>query len=468
LPDQALAMYRDEVADIISGTVFLFFGFAACAIAAMRPRSGTRVIVWLGIWSAMYGSRPLLDSLNVLGMLPRWFQSGVPYIDTVVMYLILVVAALAWLELSLGGLRFFLKAMIAAALTIALAGIVVFVLTGAADRMIPYNQLLATCSLAVLVTVVAVPGLSRRFLAMPNRGILLAGTLVFGTEAFVVNLLRPMGRQVSSVWDSIGFAALLFAFGYVAVQNIFANERRFQSIENELVIAREIQASIIPGDNPKTNDLRISAAYRPMTYVAGDFYDFIPVDRHRVGFLVADVSGHGVPAALIAAMIKVAIRSVLHCAHDPREVLRGLNRSLFGQLRNQFVTASYLWIDTEARTALYSAAGHPPLIRYREGKLERIESNGLLFGVIPEPDFPVRTLSIKTGDRYLLCTDGLLEPESPGGDSFGDCRLEQVMCKHQSGEPSELVDQLLFELRKWQSGFDAQQDDITFILVDVV
>jgi hypothetical protein len=84
-----------------------------------------------------------------------------------------------------------------------------------------------------------------------------------------------------------------------------------------------------------------------MTAVAGDFYEFIPVDQHRVGFLVADVSGHGVPAALIAAMIKVAMQSLVRCAHQPREVLRGLNRILSGQLRAQLVSAAYLWFDME-------------------------------------------------------------------------------------------------------------------------
>src|SRR5207245_9268431 len=132
----------------------------------------------------------------------------------------------------------------------------------------------------------------------------------------------------------------------------------------------------------------ISIPARAMTAVAGDFYEFIPVDRKRVGFLVADVTGHGVPAALIASMIKVAMQSVVPCAHDPREVLRGLNRILFRQLHDQFVTAAYFLVDTQNRKALYSAAGHPPLIRSRGGNLERIESNGIVFGVIPEPDYP--------------------------------------------------------------------------------
>ena len=205
-----------------------------------------------------------------------------------------------------------------------------------------------------------------------------------------------------------------------------------------------------------------------MTAVAGDFYEFIPVDQKRVGFLVADVTGHGVPAALIASMIKVAMQSVVPCAHDPREVLRGLNRILFRQLHDQFVSAAYLWLDTENRKGLYSAAGHPPLLRWREGKLERTESNGLLFGVIPDPDYPVCDLPIHSGDRFLLYTDGVIEPENASGDSFGDWKLEQVVRNNQSRPPSELSDQLLSEIRLWQPASLAQQDDITLIVIDVV
>jgi phosphoserine phosphatase RsbU/P len=182
---------------------------------------------------------------------------------------------------------------------------------------------------------------------------------------------------------------------------------------------------------------------------------------------VADVTGHGVPAALIASMIKVAMQSVVPCAHDPREVLRGLNRILFRQLHDQLVSAAYLWLDTENRKALYSAAGHPPLLRWREGKLERIESNGLLFGVIANPDYPVLDLSIQSGDRFLLYTDGVIEPENVRGDAFGERQLEEVLRRNQSRPPSELSDQLLSELSLWQPVVLEQQDDITLIVIDV-
>jgi sigma-B regulation protein RsbU (phosphoserine phosphatase) len=468
LENQLQTILRDRVADIIFGTVFLFVGFAACSIAAMRRQRGVRVLIWLGIWSAMYGARPLADSLAAIALLPHWFQVSLPYLDTVLSYLILVVASLAFLELTTGKMRFFLQAVIVLGLAIGLAGIGFFIFTGSNDKLIPYNNLLATCSLLVLVTVVAVPSLSRKFLVLPDRGVLAVGTLVFATEALSVNLVRPLGYHLPQILDSLGFAALLFSLGYVALQMVFASERRLLSIENELEIAREIQNSILPSGPPDFQGLRIHAAYRPMTAVAVDFYDFVPVDQHRVGFLVADVSGHGVPAALIAAMIKVAMQSVVSCAHDPAEVLRRLNRTLSGQLRDQFVTAAYLWLDTENRQALYSAAGHPPLLCWRKDTLERIESNGLVFGITPDPDYPVREIPLNSGDRFLFCTDGILEPENAAGDFFGDRQLEQVIRNHHSRSPSELSEQLLSEIAHWRPASVTQQDDITLIVIDVV
>ncbi|HMD77631.1 MAG TPA: PP2C family protein-serine/threonine phosphatase [Terracidiphilus sp.] len=458
----------DQLQGIIFGTVFVFAGLAACCIAAMRRRSGVRAILWLGLWSALYGARPLASSLADVARMPRWFLAIVPYVDTISAYFVLVVASLAFLELTAGKIRSFLKVVILAGLVIGVAGIGLFVFTGSKNKLILYNQILATCLLLVLVTVLLLPRLSRKYFVLPNRGVLAAGTLFFTVEALCVNVARPLSYKLPQIWDDLGFAALLFSLGYVAMQRVYANERRLLSIENELAIAHQIQASILPSTSPELAHLSIAAAYRPMTAVAGDFYDFIPVDRNRVGILVADVSGHGVPAALVAGMIKMALQSIVPCAHDPQEVMRGLNRVLSAQLHDQFVTASYLWLDTENRKARYSAAGHPPLLRLRGDKLERIESNGLLFGVMAEPDYPVCEMTIDPGDRFLLYTDGVTEPENASGDSFDDYKLEQVVRNNKSRPQSELVDQLLSEIRQWQPSSMVQQDDITLIVVDVV
>lgn len=469
LHDQALAALRGQVADIISGTFFVFVGLAAWGIAAMRRRSGVRLLVWLGMWSAMYGALRLMDQLAAVARLPNWFRVSATYLDTVIMALMLVVATRAWLELSRGKLRPILQALIYAGLLVGLSAIGLFVFTGSSGKWMPLmNSLLATCALCLLTAVMAVPRLAHKFLITPDSGVLLAGTLVFGLEALSTNVLRLLGYQFSALWDSLGFAALLFSFGYVALQMVFASERRLLAIENELAIAREIQTSILPRSNPQIRNLRITAAYHPMTAVAGDFYDFIPVDQHRVGVLIADVSGHGVPAALIAAMMKMAVQSIVPCVHSPGGVLQGLNRMLSGQAPDQFVTAAYLFIDTQNYKARYSAAGHPPLLLSRAGMLHRIESNGLVFGVMPQPDYPVRDIPICPGDRLLLYTDGVIEPENAKGKPFGESKLEQVVLGAQMCRPSELTDRLLTEIRVWQPPSMAQQDDITVIVIDVV
>jgi phosphoserine phosphatase RsbU/P len=471
LEDQVLAMLRDQLADIVLGAGFLFIAsqmWGACSIAAIRRQSGARLFIWLGIWSAMYGAGRLAQSKAVVAALPPSMQMTIPYLNAAVAYLTVVVGLSAFRELSRGFVRLLIEILIFTGMAVALAGIGWFVFGGSDDKFIPYNTLIAVCGLLILVTVVAVKKLSDRFMVLLNRRVLVIGTLVFGVEALWVNLSRPLHYRTPHLLDHISFAVFLLSFGYVAMQIILANERRLTSIENELAVARRLQFSILPTSIPEVQNVRIAVTYQPMTAVAGDFYEFIPVDRQRIGFLVADVTGHGVPAALIASMIKVAMQSVVPCAHDPREVLRELNRILFSQLHDQLVSAAYLWLDIENRKALYSAAGHPPLLHWWDGKLERVESNGLLFGVMADPDYPVCNLPIRPGDRFLLYTDGLIESENARGGSFGDWKLEEVVRKNQSRPPSEMSHQLLSEIRLWRPAGLGQQDDITLIVIDVV
>ena len=474
-PDsQVVAILPGQIADIIFGTVFLFFGLIACAIAAIRRRSGVRLMLWLGVWSAMDGLQELAQLSAVCAVLPHWMQVSVPYLNTTISYLVLVVASLAFLELNVGRIRLFVWGVILAALAIGLAGIGIFIVTGSDDRLMPENHLLAACSLGVLATVVSIPRLSRKFLVLPSRAVLAPGTLIFALQAVYTNLAGTLHYQALRISGTLGFAVLLFSFSYVALQMVFASERRLLAIDKELEIARRLQFSILPDNIPEVENTRIAVAYEPMTAVGGDFYEFLPVDQHRAGFLVADVSGHGVPAALIASMIKVAMQSVTAWTHEPSEVLRRLGTVLSGQLRDQYVSAAYLWIDTETGKARYSAAGHPPLLYWRtaDGALTRIESNGMLFGVHLGPasdgDYPVRDIPLTPGDRFLLYTDGVVEPENAIGESFGDHRLEQIMRENQSRPASELSKRLLAEVQAWQPASKSQQDDITLVVIDVL
>ena len=463
-------MLRGQLTEICFGTTFVIIGLAALTVAAVRRRSGVRAVVWLGIWSIVYGLLRLVGSSAFVGASPRWLQTVAPFLRDSLTYLTLVLGTLAWMELSRGKLRVILRTFVFLALAIAIAGIGMMVFRDEEYNLMLYNNLLAVIDLLVLLTVILVPSLSRKYLVLPNRGVLAAGSIVFTVEALYVNLSRPFGYRSSNVWDSLGFAALLFSIGYVALQIVFTNERRLLSIENELAVARQLQFSILPTTTPELRNLRIAAAYEPMTEVAGDFYEYLPVDEYRAGFLIADVSGHGVPAALIASMIKVAAQSVAAFANDPSELLRRLRNIMSAQLQGQFVSVAYLWVDTETCTARYSAAGHPPLLCWRaaDTSLTRIESNGMLLGVTFNSDYPMREIPFAAGDRFLLYTDGVVEPENAAGDSFGDLRLEQVVRDNQSRSAAELSLVLLDEVRNWQPASMTQQDDITLIVIDVL
>jgi len=468
--DADLATLRGDVIDIVLGTVFLSIGATACAIAAIRWRRGVRILVWWGIWSGMFGVQTLVQNSVVLKILPHALKSATPYVSTAVMYLLLVSALFAWRELTLGNLKLLTGWEIVAGLAISLAGFVTFALGGPNDKWMLYNHLLGVFAMLVLVAVVLVPKLASKFLVIPNHRILAAGTLIFALEALYTNLSTVLHYSPLPLVASFGFAALLFSLGYVALGILFTNERRLLSIETELETARQIQFSILPAHVPELANLLIAASYHPMTSVAGDFYQFLRPDDKHLGILVADVSGHGIPAALISSMIKVAMQSVAHFADDPAQVLGGLNRILSNEASGQFASAAYLWIDAENRNALYSAAGHPPLLCWRNGRgeMQRIESNGLLFGVNPNAEYPVCSVPMEPSDRILLYTDGVIEPENAAGEAFGDRRLEQVVSDNRAQPAAELSLHLLSELRKWQPATMNQQDDITLIVVDVV
>jgi phosphoserine phosphatase RsbU/P len=466
MEEQVLTMLRDQVGTIMLGTVFLFVGLVASAISAIRGPRKDRLLVWFGLLNVMWGVRILAYAPAMFSVLPRFFRASRLDVIAILSYLTVIPGLLFFLEMSRGTLRRLLQVLLIAEVPICAAGVWAVLFTESPYRFIHYGNVLVILFVLLIVLVLSIPAAAEKF-GIPRHRISTLGFLVVGVAALYANLRGFFGLPENRVLEPLAFAVLMFSLGYVVAERIFSDGRRLIAIENELAVAREIQSSILPGGIPEIESLRISAAYLPMTAVAGDFYEFVPVDQHRVGFLVADVSGHGVPAALIAAMIKVAMKSLVHCAHQPREVLRGLNRILSGELRAKLVSAAYLWLDMEKGSALYSAAGHPPLLCWRQDRLDHIESNGLLIGVLPDSDYPVCEIPLRLGDRFLLYTDGVVEPQNAAGHQFGDYELENIVRRNQSRSPSELSDNLLTAVRRWQPASVTQQDDITLIVIDI-
>jgi phosphoserine phosphatase RsbU/P len=240
-------------------------------------------------------------------------------------------------------------------------------------------------------------------------------------------------------------------------------------IRREMETAREIQLSILPQTMPKVSGLDIAARYIPMTAVAGDFYDCIEVDEKRIGILVADVSGHGMPAALISSMLKIALAAQSANACDPALVLLGLNKALYGKFTGHYVTAAYVLVDTDKRNIRYAGAGHPPLIALNQstGTIRRVEENGLFLGFFAEPTYSSVEIPFQEGDWAVLYTDGIPEMTDPADEQFGLDRFELFLQKHQDLSASGFVDGLLDELAIWSDRASGREpdDDLTLLAI---
>jgi phosphoserine phosphatase RsbU/P len=242
--------------------------------------------------------------------------------------------------------------------------------------------------------------------------------------------------------------------------------RQLSALKEELESAHQIQRSILPREAPPVTGLEIAMRYIPMNAVAGDFYDFIVVDEHHVGVLVADVSGHGMPAALISSMLKIALAEQSDYATQPARLLTRLNQVLCGKFRHRFITAAYVYLDTENNSLRYSGAGHPPMLlrRYLSGDVEEVVENGLFLGAFPDAAYTEIELPFEPGDWIVLYTDGVFETENPAQKEYGTDRFKDFLSTHADRSPSDFAIALLEDLTRWAEGKETE-DDLTLLAI---
>jgi len=269
----------------------------------------------------------------------------------------------------------------------------------------------------------------------------------------------------SPLLEPFGFAAFLGTLGYVAAKSALRRDGQLKEIQKELEVARRIQRSILPGKFPTSTDFRVAARHVPMTSVAGDLYDYIIVNDHQVGLLVADVSGHGVPAALIASMVKLAAASQRAAAANPCQFLAGMNSALLGNTQNQFVTAAYVHLNSESEELRYSAAAHPPLLLVRNGAVKSIQENGLMLAAFSFASYSTGVHKLESGDRIVMYTDGILEASNAAGDFFGLDALCDLLTKTIQSSPATTADAIISSVRRWSI---KQDDDLTVLICDYV
>jgi sigma-B regulation protein RsbU (phosphoserine phosphatase) len=290
----------------------------------------------------------------------------------------------------------------------------------------------------------------------------------WGLGTFVVlalwdNIAASFGMTLRL--ETYGFAIFLGALGYVAVKRTIVQEQALGEIQKELDVARRIQLAILPERFPESKSFRVAARYVPMTSVAGDFYDFVAVRDSQAGLLIADVSGHGVPAAMIASMVKMAAASQRENAADPAGVLTEMNRALCGNTQSQFVTAAYVHLDAKAGELRYSAAAHPPMLLLRDGVVREIEENGLMLAAFDFATYATAAQPLMTGDRLVLYTDGIVEAEDGAQEQFGRDRLCALLKETAAMTEDDAAERIVGAVRRWAK---RQEDDLTVLVCDVV
>jgi sigma-B regulation protein RsbU (phosphoserine phosphatase) len=263
---------------------------------------------------------------------------------------------------------------------------------------------------------------------------------------------------------------LAICFGIVVAKQVATNESERIAMEDEMAAAREIQARILPAIVPSLPGLSIAVRYSPMTAVAGDFYAFLESGAPRIGITLADVMGHGVPAALVASMVKVSVTSSVERNADPPTVLEELNTTLYREVPGQYATAVYIAIDHDAGSGKYSSAGHPPPLLWRSAArlLDKLDGAGLLLGVRKGEEYAANEFAFRRGDRLLVYSDGLTEAESKTGAFFGDACLSALIRTKEKLSTEDFATTLLEEVHAWchKSDPPVQSDDITFVVVD--
>ena len=452
-----------ELIGAVLGTLFATLGLGAIAVSTLRHERRDRALLWFGAATALYGARLIARSETVQG---AFVFGPAPWIriEHVITYIILVPGALlaewALPTVHRSVLRFMSRANAAAAV----AAILWDVWTGDSGAAMPLNRAAVVINIATVVALVAIDARTRR----PTRDgwIVLSGIAVFAATALYETIRGGVFEPIDL--EPAAMLVLVGCIGYVVTKRVLLSERRMAAVDRELETARRIQQSILPKAVPSVTGLSVATHYDAMSEVAGDIYDFVVTPSGHLGVLVADVSGHGVPAAIVASMVKMALAVQEGTVSDPGEVLTRMNRALCGRFDLAYVTAVFAIVDPATRTLTYASAGHPPplLVHRSGGRVDALEERGMVLGFMPDAAYASAVAgTLAPGDRIVFYTDGITEAPGPDGEFYGDRRFHQILAGGASQPSEAFTAALVADARRWVNG--TFTDDVTVVVVDL-
>jgi serine phosphatase RsbU (regulator of sigma subunit) len=230
-------------------------------------------------------------------------------------------------------------------------------------------------------------------------------------------------------------------------------------------VARTIQESLLPEQLVRLPGWRLDAYWRPAHAVSGDFYDSIRLPDGQLGIVVGDVTGSGVPAALVMATSLSVVRAVAEAGPEPGRLLASANEVLARNMaRAMFVTCQYAVLEPASGRLRLANAGHPLPFRLAGSNIQEVRARGLPLGLMAGQEYEERELTLDAGDCLLLCTDGLLEARNETGELFGTARASRALASAPAGE--RLIDHMLTHLADFTGPAWEPADDLTLVTIE--
>ena len=268
--------------------------------------------------------------------------------------------------------------------------------------------------------------------------------------------------------DDLEVLLLLASQVAIIIEKVMLHEQLIekQRLEGQLEVARQVQLELLPPRDPQLEGYDISAYNFPTEEVSGDYYDWVRIYDDQIGLVIADVSGKGVPAALLMAFLRASLRAATHIGYSPHISMAKVNYLLWESIeRNQFVTAFYAILDVTNKTLTYTNAGHnPPVLLKQNGDVSFIDRGSIPLGMFRDTRYHEYYLTTEPGDVLMLYTDGATEAQNPDGEEFGRERLAKAVKINRQLGARELITAVHAEVLEWTDGHGAT-DDVTFFVI---
>lgn len=275
--------------------------------------------------------------------------------------------------------------------------------------------------------------------------------------------------------DDKAMLEMLVSFATVAIENSKLLEERLdrQKLEDELVLAKEVQNALLPADDFDFEGACLSNIYYPAGQVGGDYYDIILISPKEFVLVVGDVSNKGVPAALMMTAVRSVVRNEVRSKRNVAEIMNNINMTLCQDVMRRegmFITLFFAHINLETKEMVCSNAGHLPPLLFNPGREEIIQlrQGGIILGQFEECEYAAEKVRLREGDRILCFTDGITESENSRGDMYGREGLLEFAARHKNLDQDRFLKLLKTEIDEYVAGTGKTQfDDITCVLVGI-